>query len=153
MAEHHDIINPVNASVRRALTLPQAEIVQDRGFHNMPVNDVAEKHGVSRNTVRRIMNRADVRALMMEKLDNYGMDLDAMAKKTVELTKATKKVKGIDGNQPDNSVQLGALKIIHEIAGTSAPKEHEVHHSMDTMSNDDLNEQITESVENLEDVQ
>lgn len=156
MLENHNIINPGLAGgipVKRPLTLEMAEIVEDRAFRKMEAADVAQKHGVSRSTVSRIMNRSDVRTLMMSKLEKYGMTIDEMAKKTVALTKATKKTKGVKGSQPDNSVQLGAMRIIHEIAGTAAPKEHDVRHSMDTLSNDDLNEQVTESVENLENVQ
>lgn len=108
---------------------------------------------VSRNTIARTKKKQAYREIVITELEQRKVTAATFAKNLKKLLTAKKTLLTKDGEEVkvvDNVTRFNALKKHGDILGVDAPKEFDLKHSMSAMGDDELQEAIDNSVEELD---
>lgn len=157
-----------------SLTLKELEIwhSQEVAISNQPFckgrrgktyEETREELNVTNKTIARTKQKTEYNALAQARLEQEGFQVGDYVKNLIRLTKATKGVSirvepKADGaarvtnrvQEPDNTTQFNAVSEIGDIFGAKAPKQVDLKHSMAAMSDDEIQDEIDKSVEEIE---
>lgn len=112
---------------------------------------IAEEANLTRKTVAVVLDKPEIRQMMLDALGGHGFTLSMLAKKNIDMLSAKKtvllggKAKDLD----DNVAQVVAMKELNSIYGVHAPKQLDVRASAAEASLEELTDQVETSIEEL----
>jgi len=135
------------------LTLQDLEIMDSLEVRHKTWDETQEAVGVSRFTIAQTRKKAAYRDLVIAALAQRQITVDTFAGNLADLMKARKEVVVRDEGLvevDDNVTRLNATLKFGDILGVDAPKDFNLKHSMATLSDDELQEAIDESKNELD---
>ena len=136
----------------RNLNLRDLEVMHSLEVDRNNVKETAEIVHVSEKTVQRTTKKQAYRDCVIASLGEQGATPETYAKNLIRLMEAKKSVvvrkKGVV-MVDDNIVQFNANSEFGDILGVKAPKEYDLKHSMASLSDDELQNELNASVKEL----
>ena len=135
------------------LNLTDLHIMHSQEIKNDTYDVTCEKLNISRDRIKRTKKKQAYRDVAIAAAEEMGFTAKKYIEKLISLMEAKKKIRlkgGKTFEAPDNIVQFNATSEFGDILGVKAPKEFDLKHSMAAMGDDELNEAIKESVEDLD---
>lgn len=134
------------------LNLRDLEIMHSLEVDRNNVKETAEIVHISEKTVTRTTKKQAYRDCVIASLGEQGATPETYAKNLIRLMEAKKSVvvrkKGVV-MVDDNIVQFNANSEFGDILGVKAPKEYDLKHSMASLSDDELQNELNASVKEL----
>ncbi len=116
------------------------------GLNNV---QIAEEANLTRKTVAGILDKPEIRQMMLDALGEHEFTLSKLAKKNIDMLSAQKYCKDKGEEVDDNVAQVGAMKELNSIYGVHAPKQLDVRASAAEASLEDLTNQADAALEEL----
>lgn len=137
----------------KAANLRDLEIMKSQEVDHDTWEETAEKVGVSLMTITRTKRKQSYRDIVIAALENEEETPETFAKSLKGLMHAKKSINTKEDGVvevEDNVIQFNAVKKFGDILGVDAPKEFDLKHSMASMSDNELQEAVDNSVKEID---
>jgi hypothetical protein len=134
------------------LNLRDLEIMQSQEIDRKTYEETMEEIGICRDTIARTKKKQAYRDIVIAALEQESVTAVTFAQNLKKLMDAKRTI-NIGGEEvvvDDNVTRFNAVKKHGDILGVDAPKTFDLKHSMAAMADDELQEAIDESIEDLD---
>jgi hypothetical protein len=140
-------------SAEQRPTARDYDVMRSQELEHKTGDETAEELGISRRTVLRTKRKQSYRDVIIAELEQKRVIPATFAenmKLAYEATRIRRNAEGEREAVPDFPTRLKALEKHGDILGVDAPKEFDLKHSMATMGDDELKNEIDASIEELD---
>lgn len=131
------------------LTARDRQVFVCRKVKEMTIKDTAKHLGVSGQTIKNTQNKPAYNQLLIDKMGDVELGIDAVAQGLKEATQADRMIghPGLNKREADHVTRLNAWKAVLDVYGAVAPKEQLHKHELAMSSDVEMNVLIEEFCE------